>query len=89
MSGRRLNTVRDCACPQARHQHGTYAAYNKCGCRCRSCADAALVRRQVQNGTLPFVVDVEITIARHGIYGAMRRLGLTYEQVAPVLEGMR
>lgn len=33
-------TVRDCHCKEARHQHGTYAAYTIDRCRCRPCTDA-------------------------------------------------
>lgn len=30
----------DCACKRSRHEHGTYAAYNRDRCRCRPCRDA-------------------------------------------------
>lgn len=43
--------IRDCRCPQARHEHGTETAYCTDGCRCQPCRDAhaAGARRRRRN----------------------------------------
>lgn len=39
--------ARDCACPRARHTHGTRDAYNRDGCRCPPCRAAHRRHEQV------------------------------------------
>ena len=43
----------DCTHPRANHQHGTYLAYAKDGCRCRACADTyRIYSKWVQGRTI-------------------------------------
>lgn len=69
---------RDCACPQARHVHGTHLAYIRDKCRCDDCRRANTAAEKIRNraklyGRYDGLVDAEPVrahihmLAEHGI----------------------
>jgi transcriptional regulator with XRE-family HTH domain len=84
-------TRRDCRCLRARHRHGTRAAYNRDGCRCRSCiaANTATARRRRRelaaahwNGAAPIWVN---PVGTHRRLRALTAAGWSTTQLADEL----
>ena len=73
---------RDCHCPRVRHQHGTYAAYDKDKCRCLECRAACRDRSRARraHGRAPGgLVDAAPVRAR---IAELRADGWNCQQVA-------
>lgn len=92
--------ARPCLHPRAQHQHGTYPAYKRDGCRCLPCRDAAsnyagARARQVAYGRWAPYVDAEparehlqkLSQAGIGWRTAARRAGLDKNTVRHLLYG--
>src|SRR3954469_4849079 len=76
--------TRECTHPQARHQHGTRAAYVKDRCRCTDCtaantaASRAAIRERIYGRWQPYV---DATPVREHIT-ALRAAGIGVERIA-------
>ena len=84
--------VDGCAHPRARHRHGTYAAYARCGCRCDACVQAnrrrgkknrcfpgrGLVDAQEARSHVNALLDAGLTLAQIGQRSGINRAGLYY-----------
>jgi transcriptional regulator with XRE-family HTH domain len=75
--------TRDCTCPQARHQHGTRAAYVSDRCRCRPCRDAhrTYENQRVKNRAYGQVAFVDAQPVREHV-AALRAAGVGWKTVA-------
>lgn len=57
---------RDCHCPRARHEHGTRAAFDRCGCRCLLCHLAAASHQQQRRSGVRHLPEGKGMIDRTG-----------------------
>ncbi|HEX9088218.1 MAG TPA: hypothetical protein VF867_11885 [Arthrobacter sp.] len=70
-----------CACPKARHEHGTFSMYRQHGCGCRPCKDANAARDRAARAYRRRVPMADANLARDRI-ARLRRAGMAMTDIA-------